>query len=208
MSAFVRAFNATFDSEGGYVWENDPQDPGGETYAGISRRWHNEWSGWRILDQIKSENILRRGQLVVRDDLTNLVQSFYKGDIWDRLRGDDVARIDADVAVELFDCAFHHGSPRGVMILQEGLSLLNRDQRLFADLALDGVIGGKTFAALQRIKQANDIDDLIKAMRLVRGAFIIDILRRYPERERFARGWFDRIIINAAKRGKDQIPPS
>jgi type VI secretion system secreted protein VgrG len=38
---FLKAFNTTMTFEGGYA--NDPDDAGGETYMGISRRYHPDW---------------------------------------------------------------------------------------------------------------------------------------------------------------------
>ena len=41
--SFDRAFVTTMQSEGGYV--NNPKDPGGETYMGISRNNYPHWQG-------------------------------------------------------------------------------------------------------------------------------------------------------------------
>ena len=56
MSDFDRAYAFTMGSEGEY--QNDPIDPGGETWCGISRRANPDWPGWSIVDRIKAtENI-------------------------------------------------------------------------------------------------------------------------------------------------------
>ena len=51
MADFEKAFINTMGYEGGYVY--DPDDAGGETYKGISRRYHPSWPGWRIIDKVK-----------------------------------------------------------------------------------------------------------------------------------------------------------
>ena len=49
--SFDNAFAHTQTNEGGYA--NNKADLGGETYAGISRKYHPKWSGWAIVDELK-----------------------------------------------------------------------------------------------------------------------------------------------------------
>ena len=51
MADFIQAFTATMAAEGGYRLTNDPDDRGGQTYAGISRRYHADWAGWFYIDK-------------------------------------------------------------------------------------------------------------------------------------------------------------
>ena len=48
---YKEAIKKTLKYEGGYV--NDKDDRGGETYRGVSRRYHPNWSGWKIVDEYK-----------------------------------------------------------------------------------------------------------------------------------------------------------
>ena len=41
MADFKKILTQTLQHEGGY--NKDPHDPGGETYQGISRKYHPEW---------------------------------------------------------------------------------------------------------------------------------------------------------------------
>ncbi len=68
MAEFLPAFNHTIGVEGGYI--NDPDDPGGETKFGISKRSYPDI------------NI----KLVTVD----LAREIYKQDFWDRLNLDAV----------------------------------------------------------------------------------------------------------------------
>ena len=43
MANFDEAFALTMKSEGGYA--NNPNDTGGETYKGVSRKNHPKWNG-------------------------------------------------------------------------------------------------------------------------------------------------------------------
>lgn len=45
---------AIVQAEGRYV--NNPSDPGGETYCGISRVYHPAWPGWAAIDAAKRED--------------------------------------------------------------------------------------------------------------------------------------------------------
>lgn len=84
MADFTRAINFVLRHEGGYV--NDPNDPGGETNFGISKRAHPEV------------------------DIANLTATkaaeIYKRDYWKRVRGDDLPDC---TALALLDWTVHSG---------------------------------------------------------------------------------------------------
>ena len=71
---FLDIYRIVMEYEGGYV--NHPNDPGGETYKGISRRAHPNWKGWQLIDQKKPVP-------------EQLVQEFYYNNYWLRLRSED-----------------------------------------------------------------------------------------------------------------------
>jgi lysozyme family protein len=51
---FRTALNVVSIHEGYYNY--DPHDKGGETYAGITRRWNRKWYGWKHIDAHKKIN--------------------------------------------------------------------------------------------------------------------------------------------------------
>lgn len=53
MAEFKPAFEQTIAHEGGYM--NDPDDPGGETYKGVARKYWPKWLGWHIIDLLKRQ---------------------------------------------------------------------------------------------------------------------------------------------------------
>ena len=55
MANFIKSYEITCKHEGGYSF--DPDDAGGETYKGISRRFNPQWSGWKIIDYSDKENL-------------------------------------------------------------------------------------------------------------------------------------------------------
>lgn len=95
---FDLAFDRLMGHEGGYV--NDPNDPGGETNWGISKRSYPD------LD-IKA---------LTRDQ----AREIYRRDFWDRIRGD---RLYDGVAFQLFDFAINSGIETAVRKLQRALGV-------------------------------------------------------------------------------------
>ena len=76
MANFNKAYKKTAASEGGY--SNDPEDPGLETYCGISRRHWPKWPGWKEIDRHKKTNgPIKTNQKLVGADLATEVKIFY-----------------------------------------------------------------------------------------------------------------------------------
>lgn len=90
---FNDAFAVVIGHEGGYV--NHPDDPGGETNFGISKRAYPN-------EDIKGMT-LERARMI------------YRRDYWDKVRGDELP--DA-IALNVFDMAVNHGVKPAVKILQ------------------------------------------------------------------------------------------
>jgi len=139
MATFQIAYNITKKMEGGYA--NNPNDKGGETYRGISRKYHSGWAGWQWLDKqiqpIQYNKIFQR--------LEPVVMAFYKKEFWDRIK---LGFMPQSVANQMFDWAVHSGRGTAAKNLQ---SVLNK---LGAKLKIDGIIGNKTLAAIETFSDA------------------------------------------------------
>ena len=59
MADFKKALSKILKWEAGYV--NDPDDAGGETFAGVSRKNNKNWKGWPIIDKHKVGIMLPQG---------------------------------------------------------------------------------------------------------------------------------------------------
>jgi len=188
MAEFSEAFDITSAHEGGYA--NDPVDRGGETYCGIARLRHPHWTGWRRIDARRRKAGFPKG--LARDGaLQQAVKDFYRVAFWDRLGGDAVP--DQAVANELYDTAVHMGVRRAVRFLQSSLNLLNRNQKDYADLIVDGWFGDKTLATLSKLlNKDRNSDALVKMMNIQQGARYVEIMAGDASQERFARGWIKR----------------
>ena len=141
MTPFKQALAKTLEHEGGYTIIN-----GHETYRGIDRVYWPDWGGWDIVDDWKDK-------LITSEEMNNTLQyefdEFYRKNFWNRVRGDDVANCSIAVAIELFDTAVNIGIRTAVRFLQTALNMQNY-HKTYPDLAIDGLIGSKTIAALAR----------------------------------------------------------
>jgi len=187
---FGAAYSKTMSHEGGYV--DDPTDRGGETYKGIARRYNPDWVGWQRIDSYRDSPDFPQ-VLEEEIDLPDEVESFYKAQYWDKFLGDEIEH--GAVAQELFDTAVNMGVHRAVKFLQVSLSILNRNGSLFADLVDDGVFGAKTLASLRNYQRTDSVALLLKVMNVLQGMHYIEYMRKSPEQEKFARGWFTRVSL-------------
>lgn len=94
MANFEHAIDKVIAHEGGYV--DHPDDPGGETKYGISRRSYPDVD----IKNLKLEE----------------AKDIYRQDFWDRIKGDAIQS--QDVASNLFDYAVNAGTRRAVRTVQ------------------------------------------------------------------------------------------
>ena len=98
MSAFDRCFAVVVGTEGGYV--NDPNDPGGETKFGVSKRAYPT---------------LNIADLTIDD-----AKAIYFRDYWSRIRGDELP---IELALLVFDAEINSGVPRAARWLQTAVGV-------------------------------------------------------------------------------------
>ncbi len=130
---FLDIYRIVMEYEGGYV--NHPNDPGGETYKGISRRAHPDWKGWELIDQKKPVP-------------EQLVQEFYYNNYWVRLRADEMPY---PIGEYLFDFGVNAGIIRAVITVQKILNV-----------KVDGVLGPVTIGAIQKQDPQKLMYELLK----------------------------------------------
>lgn len=98
MNKFQAFFDRLLGHEGGYV--NDPNDPGGETKWGLSKRSY--------------PNLIIKD--LTREDAFNI----YKRDLWDKIEADNLP---ASVAFQVFDFAVNSGIQTAIRYLQRALGV-------------------------------------------------------------------------------------
>lgn len=118
MADFKPAIAKVLLIEGGYA--NDPNDSGGETYKGISRKFWPEWLGWSSIDTAKlllnfPNNIKSNAWINV------LVIDFYKANFWNKIGGDAISN--QSIANQLMDAAVNEGIVPAIKRAQEIVGL-------------------------------------------------------------------------------------
>ena len=104
--------------EGGYV--DHPDDPGGETNMGITKRVWEEWGGEKDMIDLEVEDVM----------------PIYRENYWDRVKGDELP---SGVDWAVFDIAVNSGTGRAGKFLQEAVGAKP-----------DGVIGPMTMALVKK----------------------------------------------------------
>ena len=156
MAQFDIAYSKTGKHEGGYSFR--ATDRGGETYRGISRKFHSEWKGWAIIDRYKDKPSFPA--LLDTDELLqNEVRDFYMQGFWNILRLNEIT--DQDIANELYDTGVNCGNYQAIKFLQRSLNLLNNKQKLYPDITVDGFIGVKTLEAVSKVSSDVSLKDAL-----------------------------------------------
>lgn len=139
---FKDILKLVLDNEGGYA--NHPNDTGGETYAGITRRYEPEWRGWPIIDKIKLTRTLKQNEKIKEITLP-MIEEIYRKNYWNAVKGDELLLIDDMVAAHVFDFAVNAGVKRAIKTLQDCVNRKCGNTQL----VVDGDIGSKTLAAVK-----------------------------------------------------------
>lgn len=171
--------------EGAY--SDHPADKGGETFCGISRVYWPAWSGWGVVDKYKGQGQTPRRTPI----LDQLVSAFYDEHFWGP---SGAGRVGSDlVAWELFEAAVNCSLHQSGIFLQDALNLLNRSGKAWPELVLDGKVGPRTLATVDKaLSQPRGEEDLVRIFNRLQAAYYIDLARRSPTQEEFVRGWLTR----------------
>lgn len=165
MSTFDKAFERTIGNEGGYV--NDPNDRGGETKFGISKR------SYRSID--------------IKNLTLEEAKAIYYIDFW-KTSHMNLDKFSEAVAMELFDTGINVGMPTARKMLQRALNLLNRVETRFADLVVDGEIGVNTMRAVSLVDEL----ELLKTLNGLQFMHYYAIEEHDHSQEKFFAGWVKR----------------
>lgn len=157
--------------EGGY--NNDPDDKGGETYAGIARNFHPGWPGWTYIDFVKrTKGPIKKHTKF--QDIQSQVDQFYS-DRWYRNYFSQIKS--QEVANLLFD--YHTNSEsKAILAVQRILKI-----------TADGSMGPKTIAAIN----AADPGKLHDALKAERKIFYDAIVAKHPDQQKWYNGWMNRL---------------
>jgi lysozyme family protein len=187
-------------NEGGYV--NDPDDNGGETWAGVARNINPNWSGWVIVDAIKKANPIAtaaaaKGQykqlntyLYASQRLAELVADLYQRSYWDVNKLGSLS--DQQLAANACDCGVNCGTFTGAKMLQQAYNNVTNPANI-PPLTIDGKIGNLTIGAINALMGLNPIP-LYNEYNILRKAYYDGIIARKPSQAKYRASWYSRII--------------
>ncbi|KAF0206337.1 MAG: hypothetical protein FD173_187 [Gallionellaceae bacterium] len=174
MANFAKAFAATMKTEGGYV--DDPQDPGGETYKGVSRKLNAKWDGWFLVDAAKSKANFP-ANLDSNTKLQEKIKTFYEINYWNKVRGNDINN--QNIAESIFDFAVNAGPITSIKLAQTSVNVKP-----------DGTFGPVT---LKKIN-ADDSRTFLAVFALHKIKRYVDICEKRQESKKFFYGWVKRTL--------------
>jgi lysozyme family protein len=187
MARFEIAEKITGGNEGGYA--NNPADRGGETYAGIARKFWPNWAGWKTIDKYKAQYVglnkpmrdkyslahwINSSTKVTSEPIHLLVSSFYKQNFWDVNKLDLIK--DQQLANTVYDFSVNSGTVKAAKYLQQ-----------VAGVTQDGKIGPATIAAINVMKPAL-AHEYYNALR---ESFYLSIAK--GNQVEFLKGWLKRL---------------
>lgn len=167
MTNFDLAFKEIIAIEG-TATTNDPTDKGGLTKYGISKK--------------AFPNV----------DIANLTldkaKKIYQDNYW-KTSNINLDSFDYKIALELFDIGVNQGIVTAAKKLQRALNLMNRNEKDFPDLMLDGNAGQKTISAYKKVNK----DVLLKVLNGFQFMTYVEITERDKTQEKFFNGWMIRV---------------
>jgi lysozyme family protein len=185
MAQFLLSYqNWVKPNEGGYG--NVPADKGGETYAGLARKYNPELVDiWKYIDDKKRLGPIPRGTIF--PDLNLKVQNAYRNlytkNLFDKINNQSVADI-------LFDWFVNSGNASVSTTAKEtyGIDEILND-KFHKNIPRDGKYDPTTINA---INSTNPVD-LYNEVKNQRLQFYKAILAKDPTQKIFKDGWFNRI---------------
>lgn len=178
-SAFEDAVEEVLDVEGGFSDHED--DSGGKTNWGVTETLAREYGYTGSIEDMN--------QTVALD--------IYRRHFWDWMRLDKVHNVAPRTARELFDAGVNIGRRRVWEWFQMTLNALNRNERDYEDIAVDGWPGPKTLNALYSfIEKRGESGDrvLSRAIDSLQGHHYITLAESKPSQQSFLFGWLNQRV--------------
>jgi lysozyme family protein len=167
---FLRCLKFVLKWEGGLT--DDPDDPGGRTYRGVTQSRYNEY---RKAKKLPPQDVAK----MTEQEMREIYWTYY----WLPVRGDE---FDYQLALAVFDTGVNMGPVTAIKLLQRAVNdLLPREKWV----EVDGKIGPQTITA------AKSLHAKTLALKLCdrREERYRAIVRANPKLGKFLRGWLNRV---------------
>jgi len=164
--SFEKALNKVLSLEGGLVLHKNPTEQT-QTYAGIYRKAHPEWQGWRYIDKGQTPPFE-----LIRDFY---YENFYKP--FESIQNETIRDL-------LFEFAVNASVKTAIKLLQK---IINTTP--------DGILGQKTLQKLDEYLTEKSEEEFIKDFTLARIAFYTNLANKNPKQYGlYLRGWINRSL--------------
>ena len=178
--------------EGGYVIVHDKDDPGGLTYAGITKKYNPGFPGWDIIGDGKKEL-----HHTVHLNMWCMVLDWYGDHYWDPL---ELSRWPENLQHTLCSSSVLHGAGKTA----EWMQMILREHLGFPYLKVDRAIGPRTMEAVG-LAFSNDpdghkINEFLSHFRTYRMNMINYKIAQNPKLVKFRKGWHNRISLDTVYR--------
>lgn len=171
---FLECLKFVLKWEGGL--SNHPADRGGKTNKGITQ---GTYDSYRM-----KKNLPLRGVEFITDDE---VKEIYYRNYFVPSKAD---KMPPPLDLAVFDTAVNMGVKASAKLLQKALNALNKREKLY----VDGVIGPKTWSALQKwFADEKSVSLLVKTFLNFREERYRKIAEVNPSQKVFLRGWLNRL---------------
>lgn len=179
--SFDDAFEKVVGIEGAY--SNDPNDSGGETMYGITIQVARAY-GYKD---------------AMKDMPLSVAKVIYRKRYWEVLKLDDICKYSQELAHELFDTGVNCGVGLAATLLQRALNVLNRQQKDYADIAVDGSLGPVSLYALAgfvKTRGEKGLTVLLTMLNCLQGAHYVTLAEKREKDEQFVFGWYaNRVVL-------------
>lgn len=172
---FNFAVNKLLEQEGGY--SNDPEDPGGETAYGITRKFLID-CGIKFFFY-KNKTAYTYDMKTMHPDEAALI---YRRCFWDQNNYNGI--INLRLATAMLSLSVNLGAETANKLLQDAVNSLNG-----RTTSIDGYIGNKT---LQLINKTDSEKLLVRLKDLALGHYEY-LVERNPKLSKFLKGWKNRL---------------
>lgn len=187
MADFERALPKVLSYEG--VYDNDPQDTGGETCFGITRTYEPTWLGWPLVDKIKESGMGSIPALIEHDlEIQNHVASYYET-LWNKYF---LSQIQSQPLAEcIYNGCINQGAKRVIGWLQYCVNALSVQSE---DIPEDGLMGAGTVNQISVIESKGMADLLLTLLVAQRISAYTMTVHNREDSQKYIKGWIARIL--------------
>ncbi len=171
---FRKALKFVLKWEGGL--SDDPDDPGGRTYKGVTQARYNQY---RKSKKLPVQDVAKMSDA----EMEEIYYEYYWQPVW----GD---KLPSPLDLVVFDTAVNMGVKTAISLLQRALnSLLPKNEQV----SVDGKIGEQTLNAIAKVSQKHGLRALCNAMLSLRKERYHNIAKANPKLKKFLKGWLNRV---------------